>query len=74
MSMERGLLIELSPNEETALHRVAQGLMLTEDMAQHHLIRLKQLALIQETGADFKLTVIGILRLVLRGKAPPTAD
>jgi predicted transcriptional regulator len=72
MSMERGLLIELSPNEETALHRVAQGLMLTEDMAQHHLSRLKQLALIEEAGADFKLTGLSIQRLASRGKALPT--
>ena len=70
--MERGLLIELSPNEETALHRVAQGLMLTEDMQQRHLTRPKQLALIEETGTDFKLTVLGLQRLALRGKAPPT--
>jgi predicted transcriptional regulator len=68
--MERGLLVELSPNEETALHRVTQGLMLTEDMGQHHLIRLKQLALIEETGTHFKLTVLGIQRLALREKAP----
>jgi hypothetical protein len=67
MSMERGLLIELRPNEANALHRVAQGLMLTEDMAQHHLIGLKQLALVEETGTDFKLTVLGIRRLALRG-------
>ena len=70
--MERGLLIELSPNEETALQRVAQGLMLTDDMEQHHLVRLKLLALIDETGTDFKLTALGIQRLALRGKAPPT--
>ena len=70
--MERGLLIELRPNEETALHRVAQGLMLTEDRQQRHLIRLKQLALIEEAGQDFKLTVFGIQRLALRGKARPT--
>ena len=69
--MERGLFIELSPNEETALHRVAQGLMLTEDMQQRHLTRLKQLALIEETGTDFTLTVLGLQRLALRGRAPP---
>jgi hypothetical protein len=33
--MERGLLVELSPNEETALQRVAQGAMLTVDMESH---------------------------------------
>ena len=69
--MERGLLIELSPNE-AALQRIAQGLMLTDDMGQHHLVRLKLLALIDEAGTDFKLTALGIQRLALRGKAPPT--
>ena len=46
--------------------------MLTEDMQQRHLVRLKQLALIEETGTDFKPTVLGIQRLALRGKARPT--
>jgi hypothetical protein len=69
--MERGLLVELSPNEETALQRIAQGVMLTMDMQERHLARLKQLALIEETGADFKLTALGRRRLALRGSAPP---
>jgi hypothetical protein len=69
--MERGLLVELSPNEETALQRIAQGTMLTVDMESHHLARLKQLALIEETGTDFKLTALGRRRLALRGSAPP---
>jgi hypothetical protein len=69
--MERGLLVELSPNEETALQRVAQGAMLTVDMESHHLARLKQLALVEETGTDFKLTALGKRRLALRGSAPP---
>jgi hypothetical protein len=70
--MERGLLVELSPNEETALQRIAQGVMLTADMEPHHLARLKQLALIEETGADFRLTDLGRHRLVTRGTAPGT--
>jgi hypothetical protein len=69
--MERGLVVELSPNEETALQRVAQGAMLTVNMESHHLVRLKQLALIEETGTDFKLTALGRRRLALRGSAPP---
>jgi hypothetical protein len=72
--MERGLLVELSPNEETALQRIAQGIMLTVDMESHHLARLKQLALIEETGADFRLANLGKRRLELRGTAPPKAD
>jgi hypothetical protein len=72
--MERGLLVELSPNEETALQRIAQGVMLTMDMEPHHLARLKQLALIEATGSDFKLTDLGKRRLEMRGTAPPKAD
>jgi predicted transcriptional regulator len=72
--MERGLLVELSPNEETALQRIAQGMMLTTDMEGHHLVRLKQLALIEDTGTDFKLTDLGRHRLAMRGTAPPKAD
>jgi predicted transcriptional regulator len=64
--MERRLLVELSPNEETALHRIAQGMMLTMDMQERHLVRLKQLALIEETGTDFKLTALGRRRLARR--------
>ena len=72
--MERGLLVELSPNEETALQRIAQGMMLTKDMEGHHLVRLKQLALIEDTAIDFKLTDLGRRRLAMRGAAPPKAD
>ena len=72
--MERGLLVELSPNEETALQRIAQGMMLTMDMEPHYLARLKQLALIEETGTDFRLTDLGRRRLAMRGTAPPKAD
>jgi predicted transcriptional regulator len=72
--MERGLLVELSPNEETALQRIAQGMMLTMDMESQHLARLKQLALIEEAGTDFKLTALGRRRLEMRGTAPPKAD
>jgi hypothetical protein len=35
--MERGLLVELSPNEETALQRIAQGVMSTADMEHQHI-------------------------------------
>jgi predicted transcriptional regulator len=71
--MERGLLVELSPNEETVLHRIAQGMMLTADMEPHHLGRLKQLALIEERGTDFRLTDLGRHRLATRGAAHRTS-
>jgi predicted transcriptional regulator len=66
--MERGLLVELSPNEETALQRIAQGIMLTTDTESRHLSRLKQLALIEETGTDFRLTDLGRRRLDMVGR------
>jgi predicted transcriptional regulator len=74
VTVERGLLVELSPNEETALQRIAQRVMLTMDMEAHHLVRLKRLALIEETGTDFKLTALGRRRLEMRGTAPPKVD
>jgi hypothetical protein len=66
--MERGLLVELSPNEETAWRRIAQGIMLTTDMEPRHLSRLKQLALIEEAGTDLKLTDVGRRRLDMVGR------
>jgi hypothetical protein len=38
--VERGLLVELSPNEETALQRIAQGLVPTTNMEPRHVARL----------------------------------
>jgi hypothetical protein len=49
-------------------------MMLTVDMEAHHLVRLKQLALIEETGTDFKLTDLGRHRFAMRGTASPKAD
>jgi hypothetical protein len=49
-------------------------MMLTVDMEPHYLVRLKQLALIEEIGTDFKLTDLGRHRLAMRGTAPPKAD
>jgi hypothetical protein len=49
-------------------------MMLTMDMESQHLVRLKQLALIEETGTDFKLTALGRRRLAMRGTAPPKAN
>ena len=72
--MERGLLVELSPNEQSALRRIAQGVMLTADMEPRYLARLKQLALIEVAGTDFKLTDLGRRRLALCGTALPKAD
>jgi DNA-binding IclR family transcriptional regulator len=71
--VKRGLRVELSPNEETALQRIAQGMMLTKDMESRHLARLKQLGLIEEAGTDFKLTYLGGRRLAMRSTARGTS-
>ena len=67
------LPVELSPNEETALQRIAQGMMPTTDMEAHHLVRLKQLALIEDRGTDFRLTDLGMHRVATRGTASGTS-
>jgi hypothetical protein len=58
--MERGLLVELSPHEGTALQRIAQGMVDTSDLQGHHIVRLKALALIEETEQGVRLTELGV--------------
>jgi hypothetical protein len=53
------------------LQRIALGVVHTDDMGKNQLVRLKLLALIEETGTDFNLTALGSRRLALRGIAPP---
>jgi hypothetical protein len=53
----RGLLAPLSPNEETALRRVAFG---TEgELEPLHLRRLVQLELVEWSGGTWRLTALG---------------
>jgi hypothetical protein len=54
--MERGLLVELSPNEEIALRRIAEGMVETKDVQKRHLERLKLLAFVEVTEKEFRLT------------------
>jgi hypothetical protein len=61
--MERGLLVELSPNEEIALRRIAEGMVETKDVQERHLERLKLLAIVEVTKKDFRLTGLGPRRL-----------
>jgi hypothetical protein len=61
--MARGLLVELSPNEEIALRRLAEGMVETKDVQERHLERLKLLALVEVTEKDFRLTSLGQRRL-----------
>jgi hypothetical protein len=60
--MDRGLRIPLSPREQAALLRVAQGSVRHQDLAREHRRRLKRLALIQEIDGKLALTEIGRAR------------
>jgi len=63
--MERGLLVELSPHEGTALQRIAQGVADASHLQGHHIVRLKALALIEETEQGIRLTELGARRLTM---------
>jgi hypothetical protein len=58
--MERGLLAPLSPNEELALRRIAQGLI---EISEAYSRRLISLALIEKDIAGLRLTELGKKRL-----------
>jgi hypothetical protein len=60
--MDRGLRVPLSPREEAALRRVAQGNLRHRDLTREHRRRLKQLALILEIDGKLALTEIGRAR------------
>jgi hypothetical protein len=57
--MERGLRAPLSPNEELTLRRVALGIALAKDLPAADVLRLRNLALIEERGERFGLTALG---------------
>ena len=57
--MERGLLAPLSPNEQTALRRVANGISKAKHLRATSLRRLKHLALVEEREGRIKLTELG---------------
>ncbi len=60
--MERGLLAPLSPNEEKALRRVANGISKPEHLRDASVERLKRLALVEESEGRIHLTALGALR------------
>ena len=60
--MERGLLAPLSPNEQTALQQVANGISKAKQLRTSSLRRLKQLALVEEREGRIKLTALGMRR------------
>lgn len=57
--MKRGLLAPLSPNEQTALRRVAKGISTTTDLRASSVERLKLLDLVEERDGGIRLTPLG---------------
>lgn len=70
--MERGLIAPLSPNEQTALRRVANGISKATHLRAASLARLKLLALVEEHEGDVRLTPLGTRRF--RADAGPNSD
>ena len=66
--MERVYWSSLVQTEKSALQRIAQGIMVTTDMEPRHLSRIKQLALIEETGTELKVTGLGRRSLDMVGR------
>jgi hypothetical protein len=60
--VERGLLAPLSPNEQTALRRVANGISKPEHLSAASITRLKLLALVEEHDGRIRLTPLGTRR------------
>lgn len=60
--MERGLLAPLSPNEQTALRRVANGISKLGHLRTASIARLKLLALVEEHDGRIRLTSLGTRR------------
>jgi hypothetical protein len=60
--MKRGLLAALSPYEQTALRRVADGISRPDQLRPPAVARLKQLALVEEQDGRVRLTPLGTER------------
>lgn len=60
--MERGLLAPLSPNEQTALRRVADGISKPKHLRAASIARLKLLSLVEEREGRIRLTSLGTRR------------
>ena len=65
--MERGLLIELSPQETMALIQITDAGGLVGAISEKNLSRLHLLGLVEQRGISMRLTAIGI-RTVVRVK------
>jgi len=73
LPMERGLLAPLSPNEQTALRRVANGISKPKHLRATSVARLKVLALVEENGGRIRLTPLGRQRCQDEIAQRPTA-
>ena len=60
--MQRGLIAPLSPNEQTALRRVADGISKPKHLREASVARLKLLALVEEREGRIRLTPLGATR------------
>ena len=69
--MERGLMAPLSPNEESALRRVASGISKPKHLRAVSVARLKRLALVEELDGRIRLTALGIQRCAAEKPAAP---
>jgi hypothetical protein len=58
--LERGLLIELSPQETMALIEIADGGVWVDTVSEKELDRLHMLGLVEQRGMSIGLTAIGI--------------
>jgi hypothetical protein len=71
--MERGLLAPLSPNEQTALRQVANGISKPKHLRTTSVLRLLKLALVEEQDGRIRLTPLGEQRCLDMKEPPPLA-
>jgi len=71
--MKRGLLAPLSPNEQTALGRVASGITKPNDLRATSVERLKRLALVEEHDGRIRLTALGAQRCLAETPTLPAS-
>ena len=69
--MERGLLAPLSPNEESALRQVANGISRPQQLRAASVARLKHLALVEERDGRVRLTSLGAKRYATANSTVP---
>lgn len=73
VTIKRGLLAPLSPNELSALRRVANGVSKPKHLRDTSVARLKLLALVEEREGRITLTPLGQQRCSELGASAPGA-